>query len=313
MPDLPSRRTLAYLAAMTSAGCGGLLWAVNKQATATLAPGLVTWAEAGVATLLLLAWNLTRHRGNLWPKGTPTGWLLTFGGIAVVIFYSRTLGVSLTNPTTGSLVASSEVVLIFLYSLLVLKQHPAPWGRLGAVAIVVGVLAALDLPHREVLLHPLGVAALFMAALGTATNAVIIKLCFHHVRSELSVLVNVSTQFVVLGAILGLTGRLTGLTALSARPREAALLLAGGLLIAGMLNFYYVAMKQLPLWTVRLLALLIPVTALLADHFWLKSAISAGQLLGLVLVTSGAALVILSSRESGACPPETLAEEASAL
>lgn len=67
----------------------------------------------------------------------------------------------------------------------------------------------------------------------------------------------------------------------------------GGALIPGMLTTYYLSMKCIPMWSCRLLNLGTPVVALLAEYFWLRSAISVNQLVGLVLVVMGAGLVIL--------------------
>jgi drug/metabolite transporter (DMT)-like permease len=74
----------------------------------------------------------------------------------------------------------------------------------------------------------------------------------------------------------------------------------GGLLIAGALYLYYVAMKLVAMWAVRALNLLAPPITALAEHFWLGSPISGGQWLGLLAVTVGAALVIPSlTRQAG--------------
>jgi drug/metabolite transporter (DMT)-like permease len=82
------------------------------------------------------------------------------------------------------------------------------------------------------------------------------------------------------------------------------LLLVGGGIITWMLNTYYFAMKRIPMWTVRLLGLVTPAAALLADHFWLKSPITTGQLLGLVLVTAGSAVVITAGLPNAPAAPE---------
>lgn len=272
----------------------GLLYAVNKALTEELAPVQVTFLEAAVACALLVPAYLWRARGRAFPRGTPWGWLLAFGLVAVTLFYMRTAGVAITSATTAPLVVSFEVALVFAYSYLFLREKPSGWGWAGAALLVAGMVAALDVPARGVVLQPVGVLALLAAAFGLATNAVIIELRLGQVSNSLTALVNVTCRTVMLGLLVCLGGQMAGLGPALASPRTLALVVLGGGIITWMLTTYYYAMKRIPMWTVRLLGLVTPAAALLADYFWLRSAISTGQLLGLVLVTAGSALVIIA-------------------
>jgi drug/metabolite transporter (DMT)-like permease len=298
---------LGYGTSVFTGILAGLLYAVNKALTQDLTPGQITLVEAAVACALLLPAYLWRARGAAFPRGTPWGWLLAFGLTAVMLFYMRTVGIALTNATTGSLVVRLEVGLVFAYSFCFLREKPSGWGWAGALLLVAGMVAALDLPTRGLVFRPLGIVALVAAAVGIAANAVIIKLHLSRVSNSLTALANVACQTAVLGMVVPLTGQMVGMGAALASPRTVLLLLLGGGIITWMLTTYYYAMKRIPMWTVRLLGLVTPAAALLADHLWLRSAITGGQLLGLLLVTAGSAVVIIAG-----APALVPAEEAEA-
>ena len=284
-----------YVAATVSGVCAGLMYGISKQLIGHGLSALsVTFAEAAGGVLLLLPWYLVRFRRELWPRRTPWGWLLIFGATAVALFYFRTLGVALTGPTTTALVERFEIVLLVLYSYLFLNEKLAPVAWLGTVLLVLGMLAALDVHAAGAVVRVGGVGAALACATGIALNAVIIRLHLNHVRNELTALVNVVCQALVLWGLVSAAGDLPSLRAALGEPRQVLLMLLGGACIPAMLITYYYAMKRVPMWSCRLLNLVAPVAALLLDHFWLHALVTVGQLAGLGLVLAGAALVITS-------------------
>lgn len=295
---------LGYAAATASGVFAGLMYGVNKQLTGSsggfgsVSALPVTFIEAVVASLLLLPWYLVRFRGNLWPRRTPWLWLLTFGATAVMLFYFRTLAVALTGPTTASLVTRFELVLVMVYSYTFLTEKPTVAGWIGAAALVLGMLAALDLQSADAVVRMGGVAAALACATGIAINAIIIRLHLNTVRNELIALANVVCQSLALPVFVVLAGETSSVVAAVTNPHQLFLLVLGGACIPAMLVTYYFAMKRVPMWSCRLLNLVTPVVALLLDHFWLHSRISTGQLLGLALVVGGAMLVITSGMAS---------------
>lgn len=287
-------RVAGYSAALVAGASSGLVYAVNKELTRTLSSLQVCWLEAILGFAILLPPYLLRFRRDPLPKNTPWGWLGAFGLTAVMLFYCRTLGISLTSATTGSLVVRFEIVLVIIYSYLFLTERLSRGAWIGAVLLIGGMLAAMDVSASQFVLKAGGIGALVAAAFGIAANSVIIKLHLGKVRNELTSLANVGIQSVAFAVIIVAGGTYADLPRLLSEPRTLGLLILGGLLIPGMLVPYYYAMKRIPMWSCRLLGLITPVVAILADFFWLHSTISVGQLVGLGLVTCGAALVILS-------------------
>lgn len=287
------RPVVGYVAALASAVAAGMLYAVNKQLTSDVSPLQVSFVEAFVAALLLLPGYAVRFRKDPLPRGTPWVWLGAFGFTAVILFYLRTLGLALTSPATAALLTRVEIVIVLVYSYLFLTEKPTVVGWLGALCLVAGMVTALDLPAQGLVLRVVGVLAALGSGAGIAINSIIIKLKLGGVRSELTALANVWTQVLLYPLALLAAGELLNLGEVLRQPRLLALLMVGGALIPGMLTTYYFSMKCIPMWSCRLLNLGTPIVAILAQYFWLHSAISVSQLLGLLLVTTGAALVIM--------------------
>ncbi|MEI6501000.1 MAG: DMT family transporter, partial [Armatimonadota bacterium] len=153
------QRLWGYAGAVASGACAGLMYGINKQLTGHVPALPVTFVEAVVAVGLLLPWYAVRFRGQLLPRRTPWAWLGAFGLTAVMLFYARTLAVALTGPTTASLVTRFEIVLVLLYSTVFLREKPSALGWLGAGALVLGMLAALDLQSADAVVKLAGVAA----------------------------------------------------------------------------------------------------------------------------------------------------------
>ncbi|MBU0610540.1 MAG: DMT family transporter, partial [Armatimonadetes bacterium] len=196
--------------------------------------------------------------------------------------------------TTSALIVRLEIVLVIIYSYLFLSERMSALAWVGAALLIGGMLAAMDVSVQQLVLQLGGLAALLISALGIASNSIIIKLHLGRVRNELTSLANAGIQSVVFALLLLVTGQFVALPKLLSNPHTLALALVGGLFIPLMLVPYYFAMKRIPMWSCRLLGLITPVAAIVADFFWLHAPITVGQLVGLALVTGGAALVIVS-------------------
>jgi len=297
-PQERSRRLKGYVAIVASSVCSGSMWPVQKDLMTEVSPLQANWLMIVPALAMILVIYPWRRRGQqLIPQGAPIGWLALFAIFASAIFYTRNVGTHLTSATTAALVVRLELAIVFVLSYLILKSRVSAAGWIGTLVLLVGALSAMDISFSELSFAALGIAALLTAAMLTAANAIIIKLNFNRISSDLPTAASIVCQTVVFSAILLATGRMGETVAALASAKvvvEAVLL---GLLLLWALLFYYYSMKRIPLWSCRILSLIAPVVAVLGDHFWLGSTISHGQLVGLFVVLIGAGLVIMSSRD----------------
>ncbi len=292
------RRLYGYTAIIISAVSTGVMWLVLKDLMTAVSPLQANWLFIVPALAMVTAFYTLRRRGRrLIPRKTPFGWLALFASFAVVIFYSRNVGVNLTSATTAALVVRLELAFVFVMSYVVLQSRVTALGWAGTVGLLAGALLASGVGSAGSEWQPWGVLALATAALLTGCNALIIKLKFHSIPSEMPVTASCIMQTVVFTVALLATGRLGETAAAAAASPRIAVegVLLGAMFTVSLFGYYY-AMKRIPMWVCRILALLSTVTAMVGDYVWLGSVITTGQLVGLAAVLSGAALVILSSR-----------------
>lgn len=293
--------TFGYLAALVTGAIVGMYWVLQSHTLSlnVVGPAELNWLNIIVVALIVWPLVLARSRGRVIPPGTPVGWLLLFALNAAAIFYLRNVGVGLCGATTASLVMSVELVLVFTLTYLVLKQRVAPWGWVGALLLVAGVFRVSGVGSAQMQFSAAGIAALVTAAVCLAGNALIIKTQFQRVPNELVILFSATIQTVVFAVLVPAFAGLSGVRSVLARPEVLLLVGLGGISIFSSLFLYYYAMKRVPMWSVRILALAGPPTAMLGDHFILGAPVTAAGLQGLTAVLIGATMVILSGKENG--------------
>ncbi len=290
--------TTGYVAALMSGTIMGLTWVIQSHLLGleVIGPAELNWLNIVGVALIIWPVAILRAKGRIVPEGTPVKWLVLFACTAACIFYFRNVGVGLCGATTAALVNRVELVLIFVLTYLVLKQRVAPWGWIGAALLVAGVFRVAGLGAENLEFNAVGIGALVLAAMGIASNALIIKTHFGKVANELVILFSATIQTALYSLIVPIFVGMDGVLAVLRDPRMLGLAALGAVCIAGNLFTYYYAMKRAPMWIVRILALTGPPVAMLADHFILGSPVTVAGVQGLVAVMIGATVVILSAR-----------------
>ena len=291
-------KPFGYAAALLSGLLMGLTWVIVKLIlnAGVLGPADLNWLNTIGMSLIIWPVYLVRHRGNCFPRGRPYGWLLVFALLASTIFYSRNLGVGICGATTAAIVSRVETAFVFILSYLVLRQAVGRLGWFGSALLVAGALRTAGVGSGQVYVDLPGIGALVLAALCIALNAVIIKTQFGRVPNEMVILASATVQTTVFSIAVPLFVGLDGVRAALADPRLLGLVALATLVIAANLFSYYYAMKRVPMWAARMLALLAPPVAVIADYFVLGTPVTATAIQGLALVLAGAALVIVSGR-----------------
>lgn len=306
-PDRNPRWTAAfgYAAALLSGLLMGVTWVVLKVIlnAGVLGPADLNWLSVAGVLAIVLPVHLLRHRRNLLPRESPWGWLLVFALLASGIFYLRNLGVGICGATTAAIVSRVETAFVFLLTYLVLRQPVGRLGWVGSLLLLAGALRTAGVGSATVCTSAAGVIALAGAALLIALNAVIIKTQFARVSNELVIVSSAAVQTVLYSLAVPVLIGLHGVRASFADPPLLRLVALAGLLIAANLFTYYYAMKRVPMWAARMLALLAPPVAVLADYLVLGTPVTGAALQGLVLVLGGAALVIVSGRQANGARP----------
>lgn len=299
-------RPFGYAAAVLAGVVMGLSWVVFKLElnSPDLGPAEVNWLNMIALTAIVWPVYLVRNRENLFPRDMPYRWLGLFALFAASIFYFRNVGVDICGATTAAIVSRIETVFVFVLSYLVLRQAVSGLGWIGSLVLLAGALRTIGIGSGQMSFELAGVLALVVAAVFIALNAVIIKLHFNRVPNEMVILASATVQMVVFSTIVPLTGDVEGVLTALHDPQILALVAAGALCIGGNLFLYYYAMKRVPMWAVRILALVALPAAVLGDHFLLGQPVTASAIEGMLLVMLGATLVVLSGRAARDHTPE---------
>ncbi len=299
-PDQHPRwiKAFGYAAALLSGLLMGISWVILKLALnfEVLGPADLNWLNMVGLAIIIWPVYLIRRRRDLFPRDMPYRWLLVFALFAATLFYLRNTGVGICGATTAAIVSRVETTFVFILSYLVLHQAVGGLGWVGSLLLLAGALRTVGLGSAQMNLDLLGVGALVIGALFVALNAVIIKTHFNRVPNELVILASATVQTVVYSMAVPAFIGLDGVRAALAEPRLLGLVALMSVIIAGNLFAYYYAMKRVPMWAARMLALLAPAVAVVADYAILGTPITANAVQGLLLVMGGATLVILSSR-----------------
>jgi drug/metabolite transporter (DMT)-like permease len=222
--------------------------------------------------------------------------MLLVGTLSAVLNFAALAALQLTSATNVATLARADVLFSLLLAVLIFHEavDRVAWLAtplmLGGIALMTGVLVA-----------PLGIGnigdglVLFSAFL-VAFNAYIVRYAARRTDPSLVGFINTlvcSIAFLTATLVMPSPGgELLGLAAAFAHPLALTL----GLLVALFLAGYCMALRELPVWKVRLLMLLIPVVAAVAGVAWIGEHVSHVKVVGMILVCGGAAGVLAAKR-----------------
>lgn len=276
----------------------GISWPLQKFILGheVIGPATLHWLNVIGLFVIILPIYLVRFQGRLRWHGFSPSWLLVFGGVACVMHYGRNFGLRETSATTAAVVELSEVVFIFLISYLVLRRPIRPLGWLGTGLVLYGIIRVAMVGATALQFSTIGVFALVVVGLTIAINALLVKTKFMGIPNELIVLGSTAVQLVVFSTAVPAAGLLPEVGRLLQEPYLLMLVILGSVVWGARLMLYYFALKQAPIWAVRMLALTGLPIATLSDLLVLRIPVTWTHVEGLIIAIIGAALVIQTAR-----------------
>ena len=173
-----SKRSLALLAVFSTAVFYGITYSVAKNVMPQyMSPNALVWTRIALATLLFWITSFFVKAPEMERKDFP--YVLLLSTIAIVIsvlsFYK---GLSLTTPINGAVIMVTTPILVFVFSLFILKEKLQKKRILG---IVIGLLGAYFLTTTgertavNAINIPLGNLLVFINASGYALYLILAK------------------------------------------------------------------------------------------------------------------------------------------
>ena len=277
---------------------------VDATGSALLAGFLLRTAALVFLTVQLL---LDKSFRRLFHQGKAVFILVLIGVFGFLLDLFANLGYAGGSLSTGTALLKTDVLMVNLVTVILYHKKLYLTDWIGTLVMLFGVLLVLGVDFGGMELHVTDLFFLLSAACVTA-NAFVIKTAQEKYHEDAD-MIGFYNNFVVL-VLFGLGSGLTG----QIRPavwdvlrRYGWLIAVGGLGQTGIYFFYYRNLKHFEVWLVKLYLLLMPVLSCFIGVFFLNEELTVKKLLGILVVLSGAAVILLRSRihHEGKTPKHT--------
>ncbi len=266
---------------------------VSLTGSALLAGFLLRSAALVFLTAQLL---LDGSFSRLFHQGKAVLILVMIGVMGFLLDLFANLGYAGGSLSTGTALLKTDVLMVNLVTVILYhkKLYLSDW--IGTGIMLAGVLLVLGVDFGGMKFAVTDLFFLLSAACVTA-NAFIIKHAQEKYHED-SDMISYYNNFVVLllfGSSAALAGQIRP-EALQFDSKTWALIALGGLAQTGIYFFYYRNLKHFEVWLVKLYLLLMPVVSCFIGIFFLGETLTVSKLLGILVVLSGAAIILLRAR-----------------
>ena len=266
---------------------------VDATGSALLAGFLLRTAALVFLTAQLL---LDKNFSRLFHQGKAVRILVVIGVFGFLLDLFANLGYRGGSLSTGTALLKTDVLMVNLVTVILYHKRLYISDWLGTLVMLCGVLLVLGVDFGGMELHVTDLFFLLSAACVTA-NAFIIKMAQEKYHEDAD-MISYYNNFVVLllfGTVAAAAGDIRS-EALGTVPGFWWLAALGGLAQTGIYFFYYRNLKHFEVWLVKLYLLLMPVLSCFIGVFFLNEELTVKKLLGILVVLSGAAVILQRGR-----------------
>lgn len=266
---------------------------VGVTGSALLAGFLLRSAALVFLTAQLL---LDKNFSRLFHQGKAVTILLMIGVMGFLLDLFANLGYRNGSLSTGTALLKTDVLMVNLATVILYRKKLYLSDWIATAVMLAGVLLVLGVDFGGMRFVVTDLFFLLSAACVTV-NAFIIKHAQEKYHEDAD-MISYYNNFVVLllfGCSAGLMGQIRPDT-LQFEAKTWWLIALGGLAQTGIYFFYYRNLKHFEVWLVKLYLLLMPVVSCFIGLFFLGEQLTALKLLGILVVLSGAAVILLRAR-----------------
>ena len=273
---------------------------VNLTGSPLLAGFLLRSAALVFLSVQLL---LDNSFARLFHQGKAVLILLLIGVFGFLLDLFANLGYAHGSLSTGTALLKTDVLMVNLATVMIYRKRLYASDWVGTAIMLLGVLLVLGVDFGGMELHVTDLYFLLSAACVSA-NAFIIKAAQEKYHEDAD-MISYYNNFVVL-VLFGTSAALSGdlhLDAVRNIPGFWWLVALGGLAQTGIYFFYYRNLRHFEVWLVKLYLLLMPVLSCFIGVFFLNEELTAKKLVGILVVLSGAAVILQRGRINRAGSP----------
>ncbi len=272
-----------------------IYYAVSKFMVGLTGSPLLTGFLLRSAALVFLSAQLLldKNFSRLFHQGRAIFILLLIGVMGFLLDLFANLGYAGGSLSTGTALLKTDVLMVNLVTVILFHKKLFLSDWIGTALMLLGVLLVLGVDFHGMSFVPTDLFFLLSAACVTA-NAFIIKHAQekYHEDADMISYYNNAVVLVLFGCSAGLAGQIRP-EALSFGARTWLLIALGGLAQTGIYFFYYRNLKHFEVWLVKLYLLLMPIVSCFIGLFFLGEKLTAGKLVGILVVLAGAAVILL--------------------
>jgi probable blue pigment (indigoidine) exporter len=263
--------------------------------------GLAGTMSRAVTLVILGAWVLSTGQGwrRLVPRGEG-GWLLVMGLVSNVINLCWFAAPKWTPATNVAMLVRLDVVFIAVIG-AVLGLERLRAVQVSLLGVMLAGLALLTEIHKfDFSGHLLGDSMVVLAALGLAVNAFIIRGILEVMDETAVAFYNHAISAAGFVALAFRDGPSASFAAVLHQRSALLGILAMGLAASIQLPLYYIALRQLELWKLRMFFLLTPVLTAAGEWLLWNVHLSRWQCVGGGIILVGlAAMILVEGRSAG--------------
>lgn len=215
------------------------------------------------------------------------------GGIGAALTLMLYWGIQLTGPTEAAVVSRSDLMFSLILGVVIWHYHLHFRDFAGLAVMLVGIFLVLDLSWTGFHVGSTGDLWLFFSAFLVAVNAEIIKISFRDLDGIVIAFFNSGVQAVIYLLLVVLMGNTQALYTLN----SFAWSLIGVSVVMQVIQYlsYYVGIRELPVWKIRVLGLVSPVMTMVTSVWWLQTGLKWTQIIGVIIVGAGVAIITIPS------------------
>ena len=266
---------------------------VDATGSALLAGFLLRTTALVFLTIQLLA---DKNFRRLFHQGKAALILILIGVFGFLLDLFANLGYAGGSLSTGTALLKTDVLMVNLATVILYhkKLYVSDW--LGTVIMLFGVLLVLGVDFGGMTLHVTDLYFI-LSAVCVSANAFIIKSAQekYHEDADMISYYNNAVVLLLFAGSAALCGDFRHLPT-TLGPGFWVLVVLGGLAQTGIYFFYYRNLKHFEVWLVKLYLLLMPVLSCFIGVFFLGEELSTKKLLGILIVLTGAAVILQRGR-----------------
>jgi drug/metabolite transporter (DMT)-like permease len=258
-----------------------------------LSASLVGVLSRAVCLPLLGGWILARGAG--WRRFGVRGEgrrLALMGIVSIVINLAWFYSLQWTTATNVAILIRTDIVFVILIGAICGLERIRPAQLAVVPLMLLGLGMLCEIQHFDFAGHLTGDLLVICAALAFSINAFIIRVILKTLDGEVVAEYNHGISALGFLAVVLLQGQFSDLPELYTAPRASAVVGLGICTAIG-LPLYYLALKHMPVWKLRVCMLAGPVFTALIERWCWGLVMTWIQMLGAGMILAGLAAIVL--------------------